>query len=40
MAFLDDPERCNVVLFGERIGDLVSVLQGSSEVARGVVGPA
>jgi RES domain-containing protein len=40
MAFLDDPERCNVVLFGERIGDLGSVLQGSSEVARGVVGPA
>ena len=40
MAFLDDPARCNVVLFAERFGGLGEVLQLSSEVARVELGPA
>jgi RES domain-containing protein len=40
MAFLDRPERPNVVLFGERLGDdgLEGIVAGWSEVARIAVG--
>ena len=40
IAFLDDPSRCNVVLFAERFDDLGATLQASSDVARLVLGPA
>lgn len=37
MAFLDDPARCNLVLFADRLGDLAGFLRPGSEVARLVI---
>ena len=33
MAFLDDPARCTVVLFADRLGDLAARLRAGSEAA-------
>ena len=39
MAFLDDPGRCNVVLFADRFDDLDALVQASSDAARLVLRP-